>query len=139
MMDVRITNFLNLHRLSVFSVQMADGSIHAATCHFSHVDEPLIIYIVTDPTTRKVSNLLTGQTARAAVTIGFNEEEWIELQMSGDAKMVKEGTEFERGKIAFEEKFGGELKAGKVIVVFTPTWWRYSEFRRGAPVILESK
>ncbi len=136
-MDPRIVSFLNLHRTAVLSVTLVDGSLHAATCHYAHADEPFTIFIVTEASTRKVSSIREGQVIKAAITIGFSEEEWIELQMSGSAKMVKEGIEFDKGKLTFEEKLGGELKPGRVIVVFTPDWWRYSEFRRNPPVILE--
>lgn len=137
-MDARVTTFLSLHRIAVLSVTLAGGDIHSATCHFSHVEDPFTLFIVTDATTRKVSNMHNDQEVKAGMVIGFSEEEWIELQMSGTAKMVKDGVDFERGRHAFENKFGGELKSEKVIIVFTPQWWRYSEFRRPTPVILEN-
>jgi hypothetical protein len=136
-MDVRITNFLDRHKICVLSLSLPDGKVHAATCHYAQLDNPLQIAIVTEETSRKGIALKDGREATAAVTIGFSEEEWVELQMSGTVKMVKDGENYESGKEIFEGKFGGAMKPGHVILFFQPRWYRYTEFRRIPPVLIE--
>lgn len=137
-MDERIDNFLKRHRLCVLTVTMPDGSLHSSVSHFAHRDEPWQMYMVTEETSRKCQPLQNGAVAKASMVVGFNEEEWVELQMSGEVQMHKEGFDHDTGRESFEDKFGGQMKTEKVILIFTPGWYRYSEFKRNHPLVLES-
>lgn len=130
MIDEKITSFLTRHRISVLSLLRSDNSVHGATVHFAHTDSPFEIVIVTETGSRKASALMPGKTAQASVVVGFSEEEWVELQMSGTVRMAVGADEHLKAKNAFELKFGGEIKDDKVILLFTPAWWRYTEFKR---------
>lgn len=137
-MDERIDNFLERHRLAVLTVMMPDGSLHSSTCHFAHRGEPWQIYIVTEEKSRKCLPLQDNKIAKAAMVVGFSEEEWVELQMNGELRMYKTGFDYDTGKESFEDKFGGQMKSEKVVLIFTPTWYRYSEFKRNHPIVLET-
>lgn len=130
-MDQRIIQFLSNHRISVLSVTLPDGSLHSAACHYSHKDNPLEIIIYTESTTRKCLSLVEGNIAQASLVVGFSEEEWISLQMSGTAKMLKSGIEVDNLKPFYEEKFKSKINFDPqdVFIVFTPKWWRYSEYK----------
>lgn len=136
-MVAKVNNFLTRHRISVLSILLPDGTVHGATCHFVHTESPFQIIFVTEQDSRKVSGLLTGQTAQAAVTVGFSEEEWVELQMSGTIKLVTE-SELVAAREAFEAKFGGDLKSEKTLLIFIPAWWRFTEFKRADAEKIES-
>jgi len=137
-MDPRIINFLTRHRVGVLSVVLPDGTVHGATCHLAHRDTPLQIYFVTEPTSRKCLSLQNGQIANASVVVGTSEEEWVEMQMSGKVQILSVAFDLSVGKSTFENKFGGELKPEKAILSFIPEWYRYSEFKRDQPLVIEN-
>src|SRR5205807_1596520 len=76
-MNPEIEAFLTKERIGVLSVLLADGSPHAATIHFSHIENPLKLYVQTRNTTTKAKPFLNGEVGKAAFVVGFSEEEWI--------------------------------------------------------------
>jgi len=86
-MDQKILDFLAKEKVSALSVCMPDGTCHNAAMHYSHIAEPLTIYIQTENTSKKMAGLKDGQPVAASVVVGFNEQEMKTLQMDGQIRI----------------------------------------------------
>ena len=138
MIDPKLIDFLDSHRICVISSIQSDGSLHSAACHFaSTVTGELII--LTENTTRKVQNMLDGKSVNAAVTVGFSEEEWKTWQATGTARVALK-LEKELSDI-YERKFKTilNLKPDSIFIIFSSLWYRYTEFKSDPKVIIESQ
>ena len=131
-MDKRALDFLKQHRVCSLTTLLVDGSPHAAALHYSHTDDPTEIYISTENNSRKCQALLSGAAVKGAFVIGFDEEEFVTLQINGEVKIVKEKDELAKiqeihyAKHPESKKYKDE--PGTVFLVFKPTWWRYTEY-----------
>ena len=133
-MDSKALKLLGKERVCVLAVCMANGGCHGAAMHFSHQVDPLIIYIQTESTSIKCKNLPT----KASVVVGFSEESMQTLQMDGDIRQITDLEEVY--KIHYAKHPGAEKYKNDpttVFLAFTPTWWRYSDYKNG--VFLENK
>ena len=73
------------------------------------------------------------------MVIGFSEEEWVEFQMEGVIKKLERSDSNEKIEV-FASKFSGAtLKDDHIVLKFTSTWWRYTEFRPKPPKIISSE
>lgn len=142
-MNEQTLEFIKQNKICVVSILRPDGSLHAATVHFSTNENATEFYIATSRKSRKVESLLEGNPKAASMVIGFNEEQMITLQMDGEVQAVLEDAEVEPIKAVhyamhqFAKKF--ENDPNTLFLKFTPTWWRYSEFKSSPPVFIESK
>lgn len=140
-MDQKVLDFLDKEKVCVLSVCLPDGSCHAASMHFSYQDEPLNIFIGTEKTTKKVQGLLNGGSARASVVIGFDEATMMTVQMDGDVRMATAEEMANVHKVHYTKHPGSEKYKDlpdTCFLIFTPTWWRYTEFKSSPPTILTS-
>lgn len=139
MIDPKISDFLDSNRVCVFSILQSDGSLHSATCLYAHTENQLEIFILTKNITKKVQPILGGTTVPASLVIGFSETEWISFQASGNARVALK-TETQLSEI-YEKKYNKtvDLDSDSVFIVFTPTWYRYTEFQSNPKVIIESQ
>ncbi len=139
MIDPRISDYLFSNRVSSFSILQSDGSIHSAVCLYANTDNPLEFFILTKNTTQKVQSILGGTTVPASLTIGFSETEWKSFQATGNARVALK-TEIELKDI-YEKKYNKtvDLDTDSVFIVFTPTWYRYTEFHSDPKVTIESE
>lgn len=141
-MDPKILNFLNNNRVSIFTTLLSDGSPHSAALHYSHIEEPLTLYFSTENTSRKCQDLLTGKTVKASVVVGFSEQEWITLQLNGHARLVSDSLELKSAKAIHYPKHPNSQKfendPSTVFLAFTPTWYRYTEFKRDTMIKIEA-
>jgi general stress protein 26 len=142
-MDARALAFLKKHRISCLSVILADGSVHSATIHYSHLVEPLQFIFNTSRSTTKCSDMLTGKTSRASLVVGFSEEEFIEVQLRGTIHLVSDAIELESASQTHYTKYPDYSKykndPERVFLVFQPDWYRYSEFRAEPKLFVEEK
>ncbi|HYD34640.1 MAG TPA: pyridoxamine 5'-phosphate oxidase family protein [Vitreimonas sp.] len=140
-----ILHFVAKHRIAVLSVAMPDGSVHSATVHYSHQNEPFRLFFSTPNDTRKYQAVAAGngQAIKAAVTIGFNEEEWITFQLDGELRVAVAGEENNHATEVHFTKYPDYKKYAtdptRVRLIFTPFWYRYTEFRREPRLIIEGK
>lgn len=124
-MDQKALDLLKNSRTCVLSVCLSDGGCHGATMHFSIQENPLVVYIQTENNSIKCKKLPT----KASVVVGFSEETMQTLQMDGDLHQI---TDLEKvykvhyAKNPSAEKYKND--PGTVFLVFTPTWWRYSDY-----------
>ena len=141
-MDQKIKDFLKKEHVGVISVLLADGSPHSATVHYSHQESPLKFFIQTSNGTVKVQNLLDGKIGRAAMVIGFSEQDWLTIQMRGAIRAVTDSNELETiYKIHYAKHPDAEKYKGPktVFLEFTPTWWRFTDFNTDPETIVENK
>lgn len=131
-MNQEILDYLTAQRIGVLAVEMLDGSPHAATVHFAHTEDPFLFYFETNRTYRKAEPLLANGMTRASFVIGQSEENLKTLQIDGELRIVPDG-EREAFDAIYLSKFENKhAKAGDpnfLPLVFTPTWWRFTDFR----------
>ncbi len=132
-MNQEILNYAKVQRVCTLSLEMMDGSPHAATVHFAHQDNPFMFFFETDKTSRKSEALFGKEEVRASIVIGSNESDMKTFQMDGVARLIKD-TEGDLYEKIYHEKFP-EKKAKSqgpnyVKFVFTPTWWRWTDWTK---------
>ncbi|MEK7526669.1 MAG: pyridoxamine 5'-phosphate oxidase family protein [Patescibacteria group bacterium] len=141
-MEQKILDFLNKERVCSLTTLLLDGSPHAAAMHFSHLGQPLEIYFSTENTSRKCQGLLSGQEVKASVVLGFTEEEFKTMQLEGVIKIVSDKADLEKIKPDYylknphSKKYENEPET--VFLKFTPTWWRYSDYKTSPMTIISS-
>lgn len=122
--------FLRTKRVGVISVEMLDGSPHGAAVHFAHTEKPLAFIFLTDRKYRKSEPLLNRGITRASLVIGSSEDEMKSLQIDGEAALSEDQ---ELKKIYFSkfpDKLGKYQGPDDIFFTFTPTWWRYTDWRK---------
>lgn len=128
-MDQKIVDFLGKERMAVLAIALADGTPHTAAMHFVFKDG--VIYFSTHSNSRKMQGLAS---AKASVTVGFNEQEWLTLQMDGTIEKTAEGKDLILAKYPETAKYMDE---SAIFLKFTPTWHRYTNFKATPPEIIE--
>ncbi len=122
---------------------LPDSTPHAAAVHYSHIGSPLVFYFSTDNTSRKCQGLLNGETVKAAVVIGFSEEEWATMQMEGKVNLVTDNQELLKAQQTHYDKHPNSAKykdePETVFLVFTPTWWRYTDYNTDPETLISSE
>ena len=141
-MDPKILNFISRHRISCLTTLLLDKQPHSATVHYCHQDDPLTFYFLTERASRKCQGLLKGQITKASLVIGFSEEEWVTLQLEGEARALVNQNEDQVARQVFHRKYLGfnpdNLDPEDVFLSFTPTWWRYTELKSNPKLVLSS-
>lgn len=141
-MDSRVYDLIRKERTCVLSILQEDGTPHAATVHFSHTEDPLKFFIQTSNKTLKAQPFLNDDTGKAAIVLGFSEEEWVTLQLHGDIRAVSDPSELEAiYKIHYAKNPDAEQYRGPntVFLEFVPTWWRYTDLNTEPETILKSE
>jgi general stress protein 26 len=139
-MDQKAIDLLIKERICVISVTLADGSPHAAVVHYSQTVEPVKLFIQTYPTVKVEAIKAKGDNAKAAVTVGLNEADFVELQMRGDVRIVSDKDELEEiykmhyAKQPQAEQYKSE---STIFLEFTPTWWRHTDFNTTPDTVIE--
>lgn len=126
-----VLDFITSKRVSVFAIEMPDGSPHAATVHFAYKDEPLTFIFLTSKRYRKSESLLRKEVSRASFVIGFEEAHGMEktFQADGEARLLKLDDPLVRVYLAkFEEKQLKIDETDDIFFSFTPTWWRFTDY-----------
>ncbi|MES2994671.1 MAG: pyridoxamine 5'-phosphate oxidase family protein [Patescibacteria group bacterium] len=131
--------FLTANRIGVISVEMPNGAPHGATVHFAYQKDPFTFVFLTDRTYRKVEPMLDGKEARTSFVVGTDEAQMKTMQLDGIARL----TDSDEHKDVYFERFPEkQAKAGDpddAFIVFTPTWWRYTDFKAsGGKLVVES-
>lgn len=142
-MHQAILDFLRTQRVGVLAIEMPDGSPHAATVHFAHSNEPLVFYFETNRDYRKSEALFAKDQSRASFVIGTDENTGVTFQMDGVVSLVKKG-EIDRYLSIYLKKFPEKKNKSQdskfVAFTFTPTWWRFTDFKNpNGKLLLTSK
>ena len=133
-MDQRALDLLKNERVCALSVCLPDGGCHNAAMHFSIQENPLIVYIQTENTSIKCKKLPT----KASVVVGFSEETMQTLQMDGEIQQISDLEDVYKihyAKNPTAEQYKNDPST--VFLIFTPTWWRYSDYKKD--IFLSSK
>ncbi|MEK9200538.1 MAG: hypothetical protein AAB909_01045 [Patescibacteria group bacterium] len=138
MIDSQILNYLERNSLCVFTVIQEDGSLHSATCKYASTQAAEII-IHTKNTTRKVQNLLDGKSANASVVVGVTDQEWISWQATGTARVALKREADMQDLYERRYSVGFPIDSDSVFIIFSPIWYRYTEFKSDPKVIIESQ
>ncbi len=131
-LPIEALSYLNTQHIGVLAVEMLDGSPHGATVHFAYTDEPLQILIQTGAKSLKCEALLKNGETRASFVIGIDESEMKTFQLDGIARVAKKDEEesFINTFIAkFPSKEERAKEPGTVSIIFTPTWWRFTDMK----------
>ncbi len=130
-MNKEIFDYIETQKVGVLSVEMLDSSPHGATVHFAHTDAP-VFYFETARDSKKAEAILGRENTRASFVIGANELNPITLQMNGIVRLLKEDEE-EAFNAVYLGKFPNKKSKtgpGYIKFVFTPTWWRFTDYTR---------
>ncbi len=121
--------YLKSQKVGVIAVQMLNGVPHGATVHFAHQDKPFTFIVLTETSYRKAEPLLKNPSTPATFVVGTSEEAGKTLQLDGIAAL----TEDEVYKEAYFSKFPNKREKyeppADIFLVFTPTWWRYTDWK----------
>ena len=142
-MPQEILNYIKTQRVCVLAVEMLDGSPHAATVHYSHVENPLRFFIQTSNTTTKAKSLISsGGAGKAAIVIGFSETDWLTLQMRGNIRVISNQKKLDGVyKIHYAKHPDAKQYKGPntVFLEFQPNWWRFTDFNTNPEKITENQ
>lgn len=128
-MDSETLDFLKTQRVSVISILQDDGTVHAATIHFAHTENPAAFYFLTARESRKCRSLVTGKEMNASVVIGFDENACATFQADGVMKILSDANELDAGWDAYGGKYperAGARASEAVLLRFIPSWTRFS-------------
>lgn len=132
-MDRTVTDYLSSQRVGCLAVAGPDGRVYGSTVHFASTEVgKLFIQIGTD--SRKYQAVKNGPCS-ASFTVGFSEEEWKTLQLDGELRQIEPEQDKEFQEVYYRKnpqakKYRGDDTA---YLLFTPSWWRYSDFSVGDP------
>lgn len=131
-MQQEILEWLSEQRVGVLSVEMLDGSPHAATVHFSHTSDPLEFFFETRRHYRKAEPILKNEDTRASFVVGFDESEMKTLQLDGKILLLEPENESISSSYLdkFTEKRGSENNPETIFFIFVPTWWRFTDWNK---------
>ena len=133
MISQNILDYLKTQRICVLAVEMLDGSPQAATVHFAHTEDPLVFFFETYRDYRKAEPLFGREITRASLVIGSDESNMQTLQLDGEIRFIQpdEKKLFETNYL---EKFPKKKEKASdpkfVPFLFTPTWWRFTDWTR---------
>lgn len=139
-MDERISKFLANQPVGCLSVAMPEGSLHGSTLHFSHADDPFVIYFQTGKGTRKAQAFSGVASAEATMVVGVSDVEWVTLQLDGQARVLTSTEEIEACKKVHHAKHPQSVKhvgPTTIFIAFTPRWYRYTDFNTHPETELE--
>lgn len=131
--------FLAKERMSVMAVDLPSGAPHASAMHFVYHDE--VLHFCTHSRGRKLTGLMSGASP-GSVVVGFSEADWVTVQLDGQIQKIDSPAEKEEVKRLILAKYPESTKymdESAVFLKFTPTWWRYTDFKTAPPTIMENK
>ncbi len=139
-MQQKVKEFLIKQHVAVVSIVDLEGFPYSATLHFAIKDNPLTFYFFTKKDSHKVQTLLQGEIANASVVIGFSEEEWLTMQMTGNIHLGILPDEIKDAETYFYTKFPRAERGKEIIpVIFKPLFWKYTDYNREPWEIITSE
>jgi general stress protein 26 len=141
--DERIAGFLSKHAICSLTTLLAGGAPHAAALHFSYNPASFEFYFLTKNTSRKAGGLQHAESVKAAVVVGFSDEELITLQLDGEVSIITDKIELEDvrgnyfGKHPSSKKY--ENDKAYIFLKFTSSWWRYTDYSTKPATILAGR
>ncbi|HEX6977207.1 MAG TPA: pyridoxamine 5'-phosphate oxidase family protein [Patescibacteria group bacterium] len=140
-MDNKVIDILNKERSCALSISLSDNTPHTSCMVFAYKKDPLEIYFLTDKDSKKMEPLLNGLPAKASFVLGFDEKNMITLQTDGEIRMEEDRGKIEEIRKIYFEKYPDHKRyenEGSCYLVFTPIWWRYTDFNPVPNLIISS-
>jgi uncharacterized protein YhbP (UPF0306 family) len=132
-MNQEVLDYLKTQTVCAFSVEMLDGSPHAATVHFAHAESPFVFFFETNRDYRKAQALLGKEITRACLVVGVDEKNKKTFQADGESRLLKPDEEKLFQEIYFG-KFPGKTKKTQdpnaLFFIFIPTWWCFTDYTK---------
>lgn len=139
-MNEQILEYIKGQRIGVLATENLDGSPHAATIHFAHIDNPMRFIFLTGSDTKKCDSIKANGKCRASFVLGQDEETMKTLQMDGTVEFTTDESILNAYFQKFPNNKARHNPPETVILVFTPTWWRYSDMKApGGKIIIENE
>lgn len=138
----KLLEFLKSEKVCSLSVMLSDGNVHGAAMHFSHKDDPLELIFSTDRNSIKAKDVLNRDAVAASVVVGFDDWTMQTVQMDGIIRAVTDPDRVKKLRTVHYAKIT-EAAAYKddpdtLFLLFTPRWWRFSDYTKEPPVVSES-
>lgn len=128
-MDKIVTDFLNGNRVGVLAIIQDDGTVHSASLHYAHSEEPLRFYFATGKGSYKCRPLIGGSESHASLVVGFSETEFKTVQATGKVKIVSGPEAWKTYTTKFPDRKDLEGDQDMCLLEFTPQWWRYRDMK----------
>ena len=139
-LEQTVLTFLKSEHIGVLSLAMPDGSVHSAALHYSFHPDPLKIYFTTSVKSKKAKAFIGVTPVKASVVIGCDWKNMVTLQLDGEVNVVTHQELLEIAKDIHyannPESRAHELEPETHMLMFSPTWWRYSNFQTKPAIIL---
>lgn len=143
MIDAQVLDFIKNSRVLALTVLLPDSTPHTSAMHFAHRDDPLTFIFLTEKGSLKVSALKDKKRQLGAITIGFDEKEMVTLQLHGEVSRLEKSDELAKLKEIYFKKFPQNKKyendPESVFLSFTPSWFRYSDYKVKPVKIISSE
>lgn len=139
-MQKQILDYIKSQRIAVLGMQKLDGGPHSATIHFGHIEDPLRFIILTSKASKKCEALVANGKCKASLVLGTSEEDMKTMQLEGDVEFTEDATILDAYFAKFPEKWDKYSPGGHdAFLLFTPTWWRYSDYKADGQKIFSSE
>lgn len=134
----KVLEFLKGKRVCVLATVGENNVPQTAVVHFSHQEDPLEFYFFTSKDSRKAKNALKD--SKASVVVGWDEDEFITVQMDGEVHVLQ-GEDLQKMQTIHFAKFPSREKfkddEDSEFLVFTPKWIRYTNIKTSPKTIEE--
>lgn len=130
-MKPKILEYIQSQQVCVLALEQQDGSPHAATVHFAHIENPLQFYFETDTASRKGQAIVSRPSTRASLVLGTIETTKQTLQLDGEIRQItEEETDlYMKTYLGKFPKKAEKVEGAKFLrLVFIPSWWRFTDW-----------
>jgi general stress protein 26 len=131
-MQDEMIQFIRSQQTGVFAVEMLDGSPHGATLHFAYTENPLQFIFLTERKYKKAEPFLRRGKVRATFVIGTNDGVMQTVQLDGTASLTEDTSLIDVYYNKFTDLDKKNLDENDIFLMFTPTWWRYTDWNKPA-------
>ncbi len=139
-MQQQILDYIKSQRIAVLGMQKLDSAPHSATIHYGYTDDPLSFIILTSRTSKKCEALVANGKCKGSLVLGTSEEDMRTMQLEGDVEFTEDPTILDAYFARFPEKWDKYSPGGHdAFLLFTPTWWRYSDYKAEGQKIFSSE
>ncbi len=138
-MDKSVLDYLSRQRVGCLSIVGTDNKPIASAVHFASTSDGQL-FVQVGKESRKYQTVKDG-TCLASFTVGFDENDWITLQMDGKLRQIEVGEEQQFLEVYYTKNPNAKKYRGDdtAYLIFEPTWWRYSDYSVGeTPKIISS-
>ena len=130
-MYAEVLYFLSRQHLAAVTIQLSDNTLYPSIMHVACGENPFRLFFLTTKASKKMTAVSDHAVCSAGVVLGFNEEEYTTLQMTGSIREVSEKEKKEVKEIyllKYPWKKSFSEKKESIFIEFLPSWWRYTDY-----------